>query len=163
MNAFWLLLAVSLGVMLLTPHMSFAYFYQQGIASTGQYIAIVKTDKASYSGGPIVISGEVKPYDKGRELKVVILSSAKKIITAQKVPVNPDGTFSLVISDMVKFKKDTYKVLAQYGIVDMEVGTASFSFDDTKHDKKSDVKKKPKKTTKPMSDYAKSTCIKPEI
>jgi hypothetical protein len=154
-----ILLVAVLGLSLLvTPYTAFAYFYQQGIASTGAYTAIVKTNKSSYgSGEPIVISGEVKPYEKGRDLQITVLSSAKKILFLQIVPVNEDATFSVSVSDTAKWGKDTYTVVAQYGTTDVEVGSASFSFDPTKaaDSAKSKIKEKAMKDEKKKKDEKK--------
>ena len=110
-----------------------------------------------------MVSGEAMPYEKGRGLQITILDSTKKILLLQVVPVNEDATFSLTVSDTSKWKKDN-TVLAQYGTTDVEVGTASFSFDPTKMadvdgadkvkekakkvDTKKDAKKKAKKPSK---------------
>ncbi|MEO9309892.1 MAG: hypothetical protein ABI337_06315 [Nitrososphaera sp.] len=127
-------MAVILGlVLLVTPYTAYAYFYQQGIASTGTYTALVKTSKSSYgTGEPIVISGQVKPYEKDRDLQITVLSSTKKILFLNVVPVNDDGTFSVSITDTSKWGKDTYTVIAQYGTSDVETASTSFSFDPTK-------------------------------
>lgn len=141
------LLATILGLsLLITPYTAYAYFYQQGISNTGTYTALVKTNKLSYGAGePIVISGEVKPYEKGRDLQITVLSSAKKILFLKVVPVNDDATFSVSISDTSKWGKDTYTVIAQYGTNDVKIGSTSFSFDPTKIAEPAKVKEKAKK------------------
>lgn len=165
------LLAAVLGLtLLITPYTAYAYFYQQGIANTGTYTALVKTSKLSYGAGePIVISGEVKPYEKGRDLQITVLSSAKKILFLKIVPVNDDATFSVSISDTSKWGKDTYTVIAQYGTSDVEIGSTSFSFDPTKiaepakvkeKAKKEDKKKEAKKSVKPPKPIPKKTVKK---
>jgi hypothetical protein len=117
-------------VLFFIPQVSSAYFYQQGIASTGTYTTVIKIDKANYSAGePIVVSGQVEPYDKARELQVTIMDSSKKILVFQTVVVNSDASFSFTVTDTEKWRKDTYVVLAQYGTSDVEVGKASFSFE----------------------------------
>ncbi|MEM3064863.1 MAG: hypothetical protein QW177_05765 [Candidatus Nitrosotenuis sp.] len=152
------LFAGVLGLALLsTPYTAYAYFYQQGIANTGTYTALVKTNKLSYGAGePIVISGEVKPYEKGRDLQITILSSAKKILFLKTIPVKDDATFSVSISDTSKWGKDTYTVIAQYGTSDVEIGSTSFSFDPAKvaepaklKEKTADSKKESKKSKLP--------------
>ncbi|MEM4377496.1 MAG: hypothetical protein QXX85_00730 [Candidatus Nitrosotenuis sp.] len=141
------LLAAVLGLaLLITPYTAYAYFYQQGIANTGTYTAVVKTNKLSYGAGePIVISGEVKPYEKGRDLQITVLSSAKKILFLKVIPVNDDATFFASISDTSKWGKDIYTVIAQYGTSDVETGSTSFSFDPTKIAEPVKVKGKAKK------------------
>ncbi len=146
----FLLFAVLGLSLLIAPQVSHAYFYQQGITNTGTYTAVVKTNKASYVlGEPIKISGEVNPYENGRDLQITVMNSAKKILFLQIVPVNNDATFSLSISDTAKWTKDTYRVLAQYGTSDVETGIATFSFDPTKKiDFDKDVKEKSKEVKK---------------
>lgn len=144
------LFAGVLGLALLsTPYTVYAYFYQQGIANTGTYTALVKTNKLSYGAGePIVISGEVKPYEKGRDLQITVLSSAKKILFLKIIPVKDDATFSVSISDTSKWSKDTYTVIAQYGTSDVETGSTSFSFDPAKVAEPANLKEKAKNDKK---------------
>ncbi|MEM4240988.1 MAG: hypothetical protein QXW08_02625, partial [Candidatus Nitrosotenuis sp.] len=84
-------------------------------------------------------------YEKGRDLQITVLSSAKKILFLKVIPVNDDATFLASISDTSKWGKDTYTVIAQYGTSDVETGSTSFSFDPTKIAEPVKVKGKAKK------------------
>ena len=145
-------LFVALGLALvLTPHASNAYYAPTPTAN--KFSTTVTTGKASYGAGEtIVLSGVVKPYENGRDLQIIIRDSANNIAAMETASVNPDGTYSFSISDTAKWKKDNYKVAAQYGYDDVDVGTASFSFDPAgkaaveKADIKADTKTPVKKT-----------------
>lgn len=122
-------LFVALGLALvLTPHASNAYYAPTPTAN--KFSTTVTTGKASYGAGEtIVLSGVVKPYEKGRDLEIIVRDSGNNIAVMESATVNPDGTYSFSISDTAKWKKDNYKVAAQYGYDDVDVGTAAFSFD----------------------------------
>lgn len=120
---------IVLGLTLLaSPHVSHAYY--ASTPTSNKFSATVTTSKTSYGAGePIVISGQVKPYESGRELQIIVRDSVNNIIVLKTAPVNSDGTYSYSISDTSKWKKDTYKVAAQYGYSDVDIATTSFLFD----------------------------------
>jgi hypothetical protein len=112
---------------------SYGYYIPQGSFNQPTFTTIVVTDKDSYGGGePITISGNVEPYDEKRELQITILDPSSRIVMIKKIPVESDGTFSITLTDTSKFEKNgTYSIRAQYGTKDVEVGTASFTYDPT--------------------------------
>ena len=124
-----LALFAALGLALvLSTNASYAYYAPTPTAN--KFSTTVTTAKASYSSGDtIVISGTVKPYEQGRDLEIIVRDSSNNIAAMESADVNSDGTYSFSITDTAKWKKDNYKVAAQYGYDDVDVGTTSFSFD----------------------------------
>ena len=120
---------VALGLALvLSTHASYAYYAPTPTAN--KFSTTVTPGKTSYGAGEtIVITGTVKPYESGRDLEIIIRDSSNNIAAMESATVNPDGTYSFSMTDTAKWKKDNYKVAAQYGYDDVDVGTASFSFD----------------------------------
>lgn len=158
--------------LLFSPHASSAYYASAPTAN--KYSTTVTPSKKSFGADEIItLSGHVTPYEEGRELQIIVRDSSSDIVVLKTAPVNSDGTFTYEITDTAQWKKGNYKVAAQYGYDDVDIGTASFSFDpalkaepvkavvksDVKKDtKKKEVKKKtvkevkkPKKTVKPKT------------
>ena len=178
-----LALFVALGLALvLSPHASHAYYAPAQTAN--KYSATIAASKASYGAGEsITLSGTVKPYDSSRQLQIIVRDSANNIAALETASVNADGTYSYSLSDTAKWKKDTYKVSAQYGYDDVDIGTATFSFDpavkaqaavpaisapaaksetDTKAPVKKTVEKKQVKKTEPKKPAKKTESKKAE-
>ena len=111
-----------------SPHASFAYY--ASVPTTNKYSTTIAPSKKSFSTGEtITLSGHVSPYEQGRELQIIVRDSASDIVVLKTAQVSSDGTFSYDITDTTQWKKGNYKVAAQYGYDDVDIGTASFSFE----------------------------------
>ena len=114
--------------LLFSPHASFAYYASAPTAN--KYSTTITPSKKSFgTGETITLSGHVSPYEQGRELQIIVRDSSSDIVVLKTAPVSSDGTFSYDITDTSQWKKGNYKVAAQYGYDDVDIGTASFSFD----------------------------------
>lgn len=145
--ALFVILSLTLTI---STHTSHAYY--ASTPTSNKYSATITTSKTSYGAGePIVLSGQVKPFEQGRKLSIIVRDSANNVVDIETAPVNSDATYSFSITDTAKWKKGSYKVAAQYGSSDVDIGTTTFSFDPSVKAKppvaevKSDVKEVKKK------------------
>ena len=151
MNRLKLALFLALSITLIaSTHTSYAYY--AATPTSNKFSATISTSKASYGADePITLSGMVKPYEEGRKLSIIVRDSANNVVSIKTAPVNADSTWSFSITDTTKLQKGTYRVAAQYGSSDVDIGTASFSFDpsiksEPAPEVKSDVKAESKDT-----------------
>lgn len=146
--------------LIFSMHTSYAYYAAS--PTSNKYSATISASKASYgTGEPITLSGMVKPYEQGRKLSIIIRDSASNVVEIETAPVNPDATYSFSITDTAKWKKGTYKVAAQYGSSDVDIGTASFSFDPSiKSEPTPEVKSEPKEAKKEIKKEVKKKTVK---
>jgi len=142
------LFAILSMTLIFSMHTSYAYYAAS--PTSNKYSATISASKASYGmGEPITLSGMVKPYEEGRKLSIIIRDSASNVVKIETAPVNPDATYSFSITDTAKWKKGTYKVAAQYGSSDVDIGTASFLFDPSiKSEPVPEAKSEPKEAKK---------------
>jgi hypothetical protein len=171
---FALFLALSI-TLVASTHTSYAYY--ASTPTSNKFSATISTSKAGYGADePITLSGMVKPYEEGRKLSIIVRDSADNVVSIKTASVNPDSTWSFSITDTAKWQKGSYKVAAQYGSSDVDIGTASFTFDpsikseatpavpevksEVKTDVKSDAKSKSKDAKKEMKKEVKKKTSK---
>ena len=145
--------------LLLTPQSSHAY-YASSAPTANKYSSTISTGKKIYgSGEALQFSGTVKPYEVERKLMLVVKDAANNVILLKTVSVNSDGSYTFSVSDTSSWKKGTYSVAAQYGYSEVDIGTATFSFDPsvkTESVPSSDIKAEPKQEVKTKKDESKA-------
>ena len=152
--------------LLLTPQSSHAY-YASSAPTANKYSSTISTGKKSYSSGEALqFSGTVKPYEMERKLMLVVKDASNNIVLLKTVSVNSDGSYTFSVSDTSSWKKGTYSVAAQYGYSEVDIGTATFSFDPsvkTESVPSSDIKAEPKQEVKTKKDDSKSGSKKDSV
>ena len=96
-------------------------------SSSGNYSVEIVFDKEAYVvGEAVIISGTVSNYDEDRKLRIVVLDQAGKLAVNEKIPVNPDTTFSYDLTSEDKLSEGKYIMRVQYGSSKVTVQQTSF-------------------------------------
>ena len=95
--------------------------------SANNYTVDISQDEESYDlGESITFSGTVNKFDEERNLRISIFDFSKNLVITQKIPVNPDASFSHNVILNEKFLEGKYVVKAQYGNSKATVESISF-------------------------------------
>ena len=96
-------------------------------SSANNYTVDINQDEESYDlGESITFSGTVNKFDEERNLRISIFDFSKNLVITQKIPVNPDTSFSHNVILNEKFLEGKYVVKAQYGNSKATVESISF-------------------------------------
>ena len=96
-------------------------------SSSGNYSVDIVFDKEMYAvGEAITISGNVSKYDEDRKLRIVVFDQDRKMVINEKIPVNPDTTFSYDLTSDAKLSEGEHTMRVQYGSSKVTVEQTSF-------------------------------------
>ena len=96
-------------------------------SSSGNYSVDIVFDKEMYVvGEAITISGNVSKYDEDRKLRIVVFDQDRKMVINEKIPVNPDTTFSYDLTSDAKLSEGEHTMRVQYGSSKVTVEQTSF-------------------------------------
>ena len=122
-----LMVTASLIVALSSSSSALGYGAPPVQSSSGNYSVEIVFDKEEYAvGDKITISGNVSKYAEDRTLRITVFDQDRKLVINEKIPVNPDTTFSYELTSDAKLKEGEHSMRVQYGTSKVTVEQTSF-------------------------------------